>query len=374
MSLPNWTITENDVKSGNPHMASAPRLVAEWEPQTGVLLVWPHAKTDWRPLLDQAEPVYVNLTAAVTRYQRVLICCRDDEHRDHIQSLIRKRAPGNDRIAFAIAPYNDTWIRDYGPLSIERNGAHELLKFAFNGWGNRFDAALDNQVATRLKDQHVFGDIPLSVSDDWVLEGGSIDTDGAGTVLTTASCLTANNRNGSRSRHDISRRLQHTLGARRILWLAHGYLAGDDTDGHIDNLARFCNESTVCHVTCRDAGDEHFTPLQAMAAQLREFRRLDEGRYRLIPLPLPKPIHNAAGRRLPASYANFLVINGAVLVPVFDDPADGAAMEALHTCFPDRDLVPIDTRPLIRQGGGIHCAALQVSAGVPLLGGSTMVR
>ncbi len=349
-------------------MPSAPRLVAEWEPQTGVLLVWPHADTDWRPLLDQVEPVYVSLTAAISRYQAVLVCCRDHAHRDHIESLIADRVPATDRTVFATTPYNDTWIRDYGPLSIGRDGACELLKFAFNGWGKRFDAVLDNQVAMRLRDQRVFGDTPMTVIDDWVLEGGSIDTDGDGTVLTTASCLIANNRNPNGDQHRVAQRLQQTVGAQRVLWLTHGYLAGDDTDGHIDNLARFCDASTVCHVTCRDENDEHYAPLQAMADQLGGFRRPDHGGYRLIPLPLPRPIHAANGRRLPASYANFLIINGAVVVPVFEDPADEVAMTALRTCFPGRDLMPIDARPLIQQAGGIHCAALQVSAGIPLLG------
>jgi agmatine/peptidylarginine deiminase len=349
-------------------MPTAPRLVAEWEPQAGVLLVWPHTETDWRPFLDQVEPVYVNLAAAITRYETVMVCCRDLAHRDHIESLIGDRVAAHDHIVFVTAAFNDTWIRDYGPLNIARNGSCELLKFVFNGWGKRFDAALDNQVATHLKDQNVFGDAPMTVIDDWVLEGGSIDTDGEGTVLTTASCLTASNRNVNGDRHNVERRLRHTIGAQRILWLEHGYLAGDDTDGHIDNLARFCDASTVCHVICRDEHDEHYAPLQAMAKQLHGFRRPDDGCYRLIPLPLPPPIHDADGRRLPASYANFLIINGAVVVPVFDDPADEVALEGLRPCFPGRDLIPVHAVPLLQQAGGIHCAALQVSAGIPLLG------
>lgn len=349
-------------------MPSAPRLVAEWEPQTGVLLVWPHTDTDWRPLLDQVEPAYVNLVAVITRYEMVMVCCRDQAHRDHIESLIKDHVSTTSRVAFATTPFNDTWIRDYGPLSIARNGARELLKFTFNGWGNRFDAALDNQVAIHLKGQNVFGDTPMTVIDDWVLEGGSIDTDGEGTVLATASCLNARNRNITGGRYHVETRLQQTVGAQRIFWLAHGYLAGDDTDGHIDNLARFCDASTVCYASCGDEHDEHYAPLQAMAEQLHSFRRPDNGCYRLIPLPLPRPVYDANGRRLPASYANFLIINGAVIVPVFDDPADAVATAALRACFPGRDLISIDARPLIQQAGGIHCAVLQVSAGVPLLG------
>ena len=349
-------------------MPSAPRLVAEWEPQAGALVAWPHADTDWRRLLDKVEPVYVNLTAAIARYETVMVCCRDHAHRDHVESLISGHLSTPDRVVFATTPFNDTWIRDYGPLSVARNGARELLKFAFNGWGKRFDAALDNQVAACLQRQHVFGHTPMTVIDDWVLEGGSIDTDGDGTVLTTASCLTATNRNVTGDRHHIERRLQRAVGAQRILWLTHGFLAGDDTDGHIDNLVRFCDASTLCHVMCRDESDEHFAPLRAMAEQLRSFRRPDGGYYRLIPLPLPRPIRNERGHRLPASYANFLIINGAVVVPVFNDPADEVAMATLRPCFPGRDLVAIDARPLIQQAGGIHCAALQVSAGIPLLG------
>ncbi len=348
-------------------MLSAPRLVAEWEPQTGVLLAWPHVDGDWRPFLERVEPVYVELAAVIARYETVLICCRNRAHRERIASLLGDQAPADDRVVFANIPFNDTWIRDYGPLSVARNASRELLKFAFNGWGHRFEAGLDNQAAIRLKEQRVFGATPMTVIDNWILEGGSIDTDGAGTLLTTVSCLTAANRNDDNDRGRIEKRLEQTLGGRRVLWLEHGGLAGDDTDGHIDNLARFCDPTTLCHVICRDENDEHYAPLQAMANQLRSFRRPDGELYRLIALPLPQPVHNANGARLPASYANFLIINGAVLVPVFDDPADAIALAALRPCFPGRELIPIDARPLIEQAGGLHCATLQVAAGVPLL-------
>ena len=341
-------------------------MIAEWETQSGVLIAWPHANTDWGPVLDQVEPVYAELVAAIVRYESVLVCCFDLAHRNHIMSFLAERKIRSDRIFYSALPFNDTWIRDYGPLSTLQDGAPKLVKFGFNGWGNRFDARLDNQVTNRLVDRGSFGDTPMVSAEDWILEGGSIDTDGAGTLLTTTSCLTADNRNGTHDRQYIEHRLRETLGIRRMLWLDHGYLAGDDTDGHVDVLARFCNPSTICHVICQDAQDAHFDALNKMVNQLQHFRQCNKEAYRLVPLPIPKPIFNQLGQRLPASHANFLIINRAVIVPIYDDVSDDIALKTLRTCFPNRDLIPIDARPLIQQGGGIHCATMQVSAGVLL--------
>ncbi len=355
-------------------VSSVPRLIAEWEPQSGVLMAWPHARTDWAPILAEVETVYLQLAASISRFEKVLICCRDDEHREHLKEMLASRMSRPDRIAVEVVPYQDTWIRDYGPLSILRGNAVHLLKFAFNGWGRRFDATLDNLVTARLSQQQAFGETPLTVLDDWILEGGSIDTDGRGTLLATVSCLLAENRNPGHNRDSVERRLQHLLGAQRILWLEHGSLLGDDTDGHVDMLARFTGPSTICHVACDDEDDEHFTALRMMRDELRRFRQTNGKPYHLVPLPIPRAIYNKDGRRLPASHVNFLLLNRAVIMPIYDDPADAIALRALRECFPSRNVIPINARPLIEQSGSIHCATSQVAAGVSLGARSTIVQ
>ncbi len=347
-------------------MKAPPRLIAEWERQSGVILAWPHARTDWGPTLAQVEPVYLQLAACISRFEKLLVCCRDHEHRDRIHKLLAQRVPRTDSIVLSVVAYQDTWVRDYGPFNVLRGGSVHLLKFAFNGWGNRFDAALEDRVTRNLWQQRIFGDTPLTVIDDWVLEGGSIDIDGGGTVLTTVSCLTADNRNPGNDREAVERRLHHCFGVQRVLWLEHGRIVGDDTDGHVDMLARFTDASTICHASCDDEDDAHFTGLARMGEELRRFRQAGGRPYRLVPLPLPRPIYDERGRRLPASYVNFLILNHAVLLPVYDDPADAIASKALAGCFPNREVIPIDARPLIAQAGSIHCATSQIAAGVTL--------
>jgi len=338
-------------------------LPPEWSPQQAIMLTWPHIHSDWRPWLKQVEPVFVAIAHAAAEHEHLIISAYDAGHRTHIQTLLQQAGIDPDRVELYIAPSNDTWVRDHGPLTLIAEGAPQLLDFTFNGWGGKFDASLDNTLTRRLHAQGAFGATPIT-SLDFVLEGGSIEVDGAGSLLTTERCLLSPQRNPALSRRQIESRLCEWLGVARVLWLRHGYLAGDDTDSHIDTLARFCATNTICYVACDDPDDEHYTELNAMVQELRALRTVSGAPYRLVALPWPKAKYGEDGTRLPASYANFLVINGAVLAPTYDDPADTAALTVLQLCFPDRRIIAIPCLPLIHQYGSLHCVTMQIPAAV----------
>lgn len=344
-------------------MATMPQLPAEWHPQSGVMLTWPHAESGWRSELSCVEPVFAAIVSRVSRIERVIVSCRDEAQRAHVTELLSQARTRLEAVALFVAPSNDAWARDHGPLTVLEEGAPVLLDFTFNGWGGKYPAELDNRLTRRLHAQGAFGDTPLR-SCDLVLEGGGIDSDGAGTLLTTTRCLLSASRNPDCPKHRMEALLGETLGARRVLWLEHGFLAGDDTDGHIDMLARFCNERTIVYTACDDPRDEHYDELNAMADELASFRDAHGRPYDLVPLPLPHAKRGADGGRLPASYANFLIINDAVLVPVYNDPADDTALDNLRGCFPGREIVDLPCLPLISQYGSLHCVTMQLPAGV----------
>ena len=334
------------------------RLPAEWEDQDGVLIAWPHPESDWHPHLDLVEPVFIEIVKAISRFERVLVVVPDEEQ---VRTALDVAGAAMANVTLRVVPTNDTWARDFGPITVQVDGAPLLLDFGFNGWGLKFAADRDNLVTGRLAavgtfraERHVMG---------LILEGGSIESDGAGTILTTAECLLNPNRNPHLTRQEIERWLTASLGSDRFLWLEHGYLAGDDTDSHVDTLARLCPDDTIVHVACDDAGDEHFGEIAAMVAELRRFRTRDGRPYRLLPLPWPAPCFDDDGQRLPATYANFLVINNAVLVPTYGDAHDAAALETIGRAFPGREVVGIDCLPLILQHGSLHCVTMQLPKG-----------
>jgi agmatine/peptidylarginine deiminase len=338
-------------------------LPAEWAPQSGVMLTWPHGDSDWSSLLDEADAVFTGIGLAVTRFERLLVVCQDADHRAHVLRLLRDAGADMGRVVSALAPADDTWARDHGPITVLEQGRPRLLDFTFNGWGGKFPADRDNLITRRLRQQGVFGDLPVEAV-DLVLEGGSIESDGRGTLLTTAGCLLTPTRNPSLDRAGIEDALRRSLGVERVLWLEHGDLEGDDTDGHVDTLARLCGPDIIAHVTCEDRDDPQHGPLKAMVDELRAMRAADGQPYRLVALPLPAPIRDEDGRRLPATHANFLIINGAVLVPTYDDPTDAIALARLAGAFPDREIIGIDCRTLIRQYGSLHCVTMQLPEGV----------
>jgi agmatine deiminase len=331
------------------------RFPAEWEEQDGVLLAWPHPGSDWQSDLDLVEPVFTEIARQVSRFETVLITAPDPEA---VRGTVARAGASMERVRLFRIEGNDTWARDFGPITVLENESPRLLDFIFNGWGLKFAADKDNLVTRRLFDAGAFSAPLRSVG--VVLEGGSIESDGAGTILTTAQCLLSPNRNPHLSRTEIEAKLGRLLGAERFLWLEHGYLAGDDTDSHVDTLARFCPDDTIIHVACNDPSDEHFTALGAMVTELQSYRTGAGRPFRLIPLPWPKATFDKDGLRLPATYANFLVINGAVLVPTYDDPGDEAALRAVGAAFPGREIIGVDCLPLILQHGSLHCVTMQL--------------
>ncbi|BAW80845.1 agmatine deiminase [Candidatus Nitrosoglobus terrae] len=337
------------------------QLPPEWAPQEGVIIAWPSAESDWGSRVNEVETVYLNIAREIACREKLIIVCHSPHQLTEVDQQLKQQQINSTSISLYVAPFNDTWIRDYGPIScLTQNGQIQLLDFVFNGWGKKYNATLDNQVSTQLYEQGAFNTSVLKRS-DLILEGGSIEVDGAGSLLTTASCLLSKARNAHFNQVAIENQLKYWLGVEQVLWLYHGQLIGDDTDGHIDTLARFCNPHTICYVACDDPEDEHYLELQAMKAELSTFHTKGIP-YRLVPLPWPCPKFSANGKRLPASYANFLIINGAVLAPTYQDPADTKALSILQECFPDRQVIGIDCLPLIQQYGSLHCITMQLPA------------
>lgn len=339
------------------------RLPAEWEAQDGVMLTWPHEHSDWLPFLPEVERTYVVIAREICRRERLLVCARDGNHVQHVRECLRNGGVDASRCRVYVAPSNDSWARDHGPVTVLADDAPRLLDFVFNGWGGKYEAGLDNQITPRLHAAGAFGATPLQPV-DFVLEGGGIESDGQGTLLTTARCLLSASRNPGLTRSGIEARLARLFGLQRVLWLEHGYLEGDDTDSHIDTLARFCDPGTIAYVRCDDPADPHFAELAEMERELRALRDAAGRAYRLVALPWPAARYSTEGRRLPATYANFLVINGAVLMPAYQDGADSRAVAALRECFPEREIIPVDCVALIQQFGSLHCITMQLPAGV----------
>lgn len=331
------------------------RLPAEWEPQDAVLICWPHRKTDWAPYLNEAEAVFKNIAEAVARFEKLIVAAPDETD---VRAKLEARGVNMNNVALYPVESNDTWARDFGPVTIYEDSKPVLLDFTFTGWGGKFEAALDNQITAKLHAAGAFGKTPLRTV-DLILEGGSIESDGQGTLLTTAECLLNPNRNARLNKQQVEARLATELGFKKFHWLENGWLAGDDTDAHIDTLARLCPDKTILHVKCDDPADEHFPALHNMEDELQKLLE-----YSLIPLPWPKARFDEDGNRLPATYANFLIINGAVLVPVYNDPADSAALAAVKKAFPDREIIGIDCSALILQHGSLHCVTMQIPKGV----------
>lgn len=339
------------------------RLPAEWEPQDGVLLAWPHEESDWKPVLNAVEPVFTEIVRQICRFEQAIIAAPDP---DAVRDRLARQGVPLKRVRVLPVATNDTWARDFGPITVLEEGEPTLLNFGFNGWGLKFPSDLDNRINRRLQALAAFSAPMRTIG--LILEGGSIECDGKGTILTTEECLLNENRNPHLTREELEEELHGLFGCDRFLWLANGYLAGDDTDSHVDTLARLCPDDTIAYVTCDDPGDEHFAALKAMEAELAAFSTDAGAPYRMVPLPWPAPRFDEEGTRLPATYANFLVINDAVLVPTYRDPRDGEALRAVGEAFPGREIVGVDCLPLILQHGSLHCVTMQLPRGTVLLG------
>ena len=333
-------------------------MPAEWEKQQCVLISFPHEETDWynphnKADLQSSLSPFIRIAQAIAYKEAVYIICKD---KNKISSMFCSTR----NMTFIEIATNDTWIRDYGYLSIKEDGEKKLLDFTFDGWGRKFEASLDNSVNTALHKKGYMGTTSLE-SIDFVLEGGSIESDGEGTILTTSTCLCHPNRNGGLSKNDVEIKLKEILGAQRILWLDHGYLAGDDTDSHVDTLARFVNKTTITYLKCDNTEDEHYESLKKMETQLQSFKTKESRPYTLIPLPMTNAIYDDEKKRLPATYANFLITNGALIYPTYSDKNDKVVHAVFVELFPDKEIIPINCLKLIEQGGSLHCSTMQVS-------------
>lgn len=332
-----------------------PYLPAEWAPQRGVQLTWPHAQTDWAYMLEEVQACFANIAREIARRELLLIVTPEPEQvRQQISGCVNM---GN--VRFMPCDTNDTWARDHGPITlIDPDGQPLLFDFKFNGWGLKFAADKDNLITRRTLEAGLLQGTYVNRL-NFALEGGSIESDGRGTLLTTSECLLSPNRNGQMNRAEIETYLKEQFNLRQVLWLDHGYLAGDDTDSHVDTLARLCPDDTIAYVRCTDTADEHYEALRLMEEQLKTFRTPEGKPYRLLPLPMADAIVED-GERLPATYANFLVMNGTVLYPTYNQPAnDAQAAQVLQEAFPGREVVGIDCRALIRQHGSLHCVTMQ---------------
>ena len=342
------------------------RLPAEWEPQSGVILIWPHEDTDWCPYLEDITEVYLQMADAITRYEALLITARDTEL---IRSLLAEKLTEEQmkRVTLFACDNNDTWARDVAPISLISNKTSKdsfqpphLLDFCFNGWGEKFAAEKDNRINRQLYEAGLLQGV-LENHKDFVLEGGSIESDGERTLFTTTSCLMAPHRNQPLTQDDIDKRLRLFFpNVEQVIWLDYGQLAGDDTDGHIDTIVRIAPNNTLLYKGCDDKEDEHYEDFRLLEEQLKQLHTLDGKPYRLLRLPMPDAIYDD-NERLPATHANFLIINGAVIVPTYDQPEkDKAALDTIQEAFPDREIIGIDSRTIIRQHGSIHCLTMQL--------------
>ena len=354
-------------------------LPAEWEPQSAIMLTWPHADTDWKQYLRQITNTYLELSEIITRFEHLLVVTPIVES-THKMLSERLSPEQMKRVHLFEIDSNDTWARDHGPITlISRNKQNSfivpihLLDFKFNGWGEKFAWQKDNAINLQLYYQGAF-EAALENHTGFVLEGGSIESDGKGTIFTTSQCLLAPHRNQPFTKDDIDRQLKNFFHARQVVWLDHGNLVGDDTDGHIDTIVRVAPHDTLLYVGCDDPEDEQYEDFQALEKQLQKLFTFEGYPYRLLKLPMPDAIYdegdrlttdkNSQGDRLPATYANFLILNGAVIYPTYNQPEkDEEAKRQIQLAFPDREIIGVDSLTIIRQHGSIHCLTMQLPKG-----------
>ncbi|EAK0979408.1 agmatine deiminase family protein [Campylobacter lari] len=314
------------------------KSIAEWQKQELLLLSLPHENSDWKPYLEEILQSYEEFVKAVANFQKVLLIApseKDFQRFKHIKN-----------VDFFKCDTNDTWIRDFGVIDVCEDDKLIGLDFIFNAWGDKFQSTLDNAVNSKLFAQKLSGKLEKI---DLILEGGSIDFNGQGVMLTTSACLLNENRNSHLNKEQIEAKLKEIFGLKQIIWLNHGYIKGDDTDHHIDTLARFINEKTIAYCVCKDENDEHYAPLKAMEEELKKTG------FDLLELPLPKPLY-FEGKRLGATYANFVFVNGGLIVPTYNDANDVLVLENLQKACKDRKVVGVDARVFLRQNGSLHCS------------------
>lgn len=337
---------------------STVRLPAEWEPQDAIQIAFPSKQSDWLDYWQEVIPCYIHIIKVLFSYQPLIIVCDDeDELRLHLQHIDLSN------ITILEIPINDTWARDHAAITVQQGNEFLIYDFMFNGWGLKFAADKDNLITKQLFEKGIYNSTKL-INPDLVLEGGSIESDGMGTLLTTTNCILSPNRNPHFSKDEIEHKLIKLFGLKRVLWLENGHLLGDDTDAHIDTVARFCDENTIAYVQCVDENEIHYTDLKKMEMELQQFKTLDNKPYQLIPLPMADAIYaEDDNRRLPATYANFLILNDVVLMPTYGVAQDESAIQQLQKAFPSKKVIGIDCRALLLQHGSLHCITMQYPKG-----------
>lgn len=334
------------------------RLPAEWEPQDAIQIAFPSKQSDWIDYWNEIIPCYVNIIKVLSSYQPLIIVCDDETAlKSHLQNIDLSN------IHIVEMPINDTWARDHAAITVEQEDEFLIYDFMFNGWGLKFASDKDNLITKQLFKKGIYNSKKLIIP-DLVLEGGSIESDGKGTLLTTTNCLLSPNRNPHFSKEEIENKLINLFGLKRVLWLEHGHLLGDDTDAHIDTVARFCDEKIIAYVQCTDENEIHYTDLKKMEDELKQLKTLDNEPYQLIPLPMADAIHaEDDNRRLPATYANFLILNEVVLMPTYNIAQDELAITQLQKTFPAKKVIGIDCKALLLQHGSLHCITMQYPNG-----------
>ncbi len=329
------------------------RFIAEFEEQSFTQIIFPHAKSDWLDYLDEAEETFINIINTIIRFQKCLVVCNDVQ-------AVKKHFKENDNLYFVEFETNDTWARDCSALCVEEDKNIKLLDFTFTGWGGKFDAHKDNRMSRAIS-KHYSKEME---SVDFILEGGGVESNGKGIILSTSECLLNKNRNHSFTSEQITKKIEETLGATEVLCLNHGYLVGDDTDSHIDTLARFIDEKTIMYVACPNIYDEHYKELKLMEEELQEMAKTHD--FKLIALPMTKAVYFEE-QRIPATYANFLFVNGAVIVPTYNIAQDEEALEIFAKSLPHLEVVGVDCSVLIRQHGSLHCVTMNFAKGVEII-------
>jgi agmatine deiminase len=330
-------------------MTSSMQLLPEWAKQEAVIFAWPDLDTDWRPWLHNVRQVYLNIIQALNAANTPVLLLIKEKEIANCQAML----PAQAKVLLVATQYNDTWVRDYGFLTCKSENGMQPVEFTFNGWGEKFDATKDN--AVNRKTLATLCQLPI-ISVDLVAEGGALEIDESGHLLSTQFCLSNPKRNGALSFARYTEIFKQTLGASKVSIFEHGHLEGDDTDGHIDTLVRFTLEQgVVIQSAFNRPEDVHFSGLAALVAECQTALP----QHQVFELPLPE-IYNAEGDRLPASYANYLISNQHVLCPIYLQPEDELAMSIMQQAYPDFKIVPINCLPLVQQFGSLHCISMQV--------------
>lgn len=338
-------------------------MPAEWEPQEAVWLSWPHRRATWPGNFEPVPAVFAEIARQISETELVRINVGSDEMEANVRQLLTDSQVNMDRVRFHRNPTNDCWVRDHGPIYIVRDRGdireRALVNWGYNAWGGKYPPYdRDNSIPSQIAAE--FGE--LAFDGGMILEGGSIDVNGRGLLLTSESCLLNPNRNPHLSREEIEQRLREMLGVHKVLWVGDG-IVGDDTDGHIDDITRFVNERTIVTAIEQDPQDVNYRPLKENLERLKTMTDLEGRPFEIVTLPMPEAVWDEEFR-LPASYANFLIINGKVLVPIYRCPNDDVALATLQKLFPDRKVVGIDCTALVLGLGAIHCVTQQQPAGV----------